>query len=416
MEDTKKELKQGTPVKNKEETPKKKKNVLFILFLVLALGFGGFKIWNLVRPLSSYKNDGNDRSFIYIDLEAEKAKVDAAVEAGGIGEINGGPYSQKGIGGGTSVYVSGPSSVGIKDLIENGKAASSFNGWSLRTIEDEVVSGNESYNFNQYVSYRKCLDNIGDTKLTKEEVNSYAEKLKSLAQSEEHPSWLYIDELVNNLEDKEPTKASIIYLALANGLSNEGVANVFEINLGNINDYLSLLDRSYKIEQEQGLTVTYTGNLEIVDEDTAIIHSNSESPYTYWAIIDATNFWSGYYPTDKSLEDDIVIGIEHYKNVSNDFIAEYFIMSLNKNASDEGIKRSWFTKSKPCFTWCISPKIEEIASAYYDIVEPAVYAGTYTNFADSYQKTYDALEGKYTLEEIESAVTTYEFWALCNYN
>jgi len=52
----------------------------------------------------------------------------------------------------------------------------------------------------------------------------------------------------------------------------------------------------------------------------------------------------------------------------------------------------------------------------YDIVEPAVYAGKYTNFADAYKSTYDALEGKYTLEEIESAVMTYEFWALCNYD
>jgi len=407
---------------NNEEVKKegKKKSgklstIIVTLMVVAAAGLLGYKVWNMVRPLDSYISDKSDRNFIYADKEALKKSLYEASE--NTDEIDKAPYSSMGIGGGTSVYVMGNSSIGIKDFIKDGKTTQMYNGWSLRTIEDEVVSSNEEYNFNQYVSYRKLIDNISNEKLSKEQVNEYANSLKLLAEKEQHPAWLYIDKLINNLEEKNPTKSSLIYLALANGLSNEGIANLFGINLSGINNYSYLLDRSYKTEQERSLVYSYDGNLELVNNDIAITHSNTNGAHTYWGIADSVATYSGKYPTDKSLEKDIIIAIKHYKEVSNDFIAEFSIMTLNKNLADtDGIKRFFYTKTKPSFTWCISPKIEEIASAYYDIVEPAVYAGKYTNFEDAYKSTYDALEGKYTLEEIESAVMTYEFWALCNYD
>ena len=403
----------------KEEKKKSGKlsTIIVTLMVVAAAGLLGYKVWNSVRPLSSYINDKADRNFIYIDAEQEKKKLDKSAEVhykpGG--EIDHVPYKESS-GGGMSVWVSGTGVVTINDLIQDGKAKAVMSGLSLKTKEDERVSQNEVYNFNQYVSYRKIMDSVSNDKLSKEQVNAYAETLKSLAKSENHPAWIFIDKLINNLEEKNPTKASLIYLSLANGLSNEGVANVFDINLGYVNNYSNLLDRSYKPNQEKSLTLEYSGNLEVIDKETVIAHSNTDSSYTYYAIVDSVKGYYNIYPTDKSLEKDIVVGICHYKNVSNNFLSEFYTIILNKDTSDNGINRAYYTKTKPAFTWCISPKIEEIASAYYDIVEPAVYAGRYTNFEDAYKSTYDALEGKYTLEEIESAVMTYEFWALCNYN
>lgn len=408
-------------IKNIETENKKKKGkastIIVTLMVIGALGLLGYKVWNSVRPLTSYISDKSDRNFVYIDAEKEKKDVlshtdgDAAEE-----ELNRTPYSESGVGGGLSVWVSGTGSVTIGDFIQNGEVVAGLSGASLRCVEDDKVSQNEEYNFNQYVSYRKSIDNISNEKLSKEQVNVYADKLKSLAQKESHPAWLYIDKLVNNQEGKNPTKSSLIYLALANGLSNEGVANIFDINLGYVNDYSNLLDRSFVPTQERGLTRTYSGNLEVVNEETAILHANTDSAYTYWAIVDSVTHWSNTYTTDKNLDNEIVIAIKHYKDISNDFIAEFYSMIINKDTSELEVNRAYFTKNKPTFKWSISPKIEEIASAYYDIVEPAVYAGKYTNFTDAYKSTYDALEGKYTLEEIESAVMTYEFWALCNYD
>lgn len=400
---------------DKDKNKKGKFSTIIVTLMVFAAaGLLGYKVWNSVRPLSSYISDKSDRNFVYIDLEKEVARVNEIVSRSD--EINHEPYSQSS-GGGMTYYVSGNGSVTInKDLIKDGKV-SPLNGLhSLRTIEDEKVSPNEDYNFNQYVSYRKALNSVDNKKLSKEEVNSYAERLKDLAKNEEHPSWLYIDKLINNLEEKNPTTSSLTYLALANGLSNEGIAYVFGVDLGYVNNHLSLLDRSYKINQDRGLTISYGGNVEIIDETTVLQHGNTNASYTYWGLVDAKETYSNIFPTDKNLDKDIIVTVEHYKDISNDFIAEQMIISVNKNTLDEGIDRAYFTKNKPCFTWCISPKIEEIASAYYDIVEPAVYAGKYTNFEDAYKSTYDVLEGKYTLEEIESAVMTYEFWALCNYD
>jgi len=112
---------------------------------------------------------------------------------------------------------------------------SQFTGTSLRTIEDEVVDPNEQYNFNYFVSMRKLMEQVDDDKLSKEEVNKYASSLKEIAKDLEHPAYFYIEDLVNTLEDKKPTKISIAYLALANGLKVDEFANVFGINPYDVN-------------------------------------------------------------------------------------------------------------------------------------------------------------------------------------
>ena len=82
------------------------------------------------------------------------------------------------------------------------------------------------------------------------------------------------------------------------------------------------------------------------------------------------------------------------------------------NVEDENILPADYSKYKPAFTWCISPKIEEIAGVYYDLVEPDVYEGVYTCREDYYAKTVEKLKNKYTYEEVVSAIQTYEYWAL----
>lgn len=288
-------------------------------------------------------------------------------------------------------------------------------GVSLRHPEDELVDPDQTNSFNSFVNESVALDEKGkDIILTDEEVENYAQRAENMAKDMQSPMYYYIGDLVRNLKGKNPTLSSVYYLLEANRISSTQLVEHEGLNFS-YNDYTANLDTSYKGEsQEKSLVENVTHNIELVNKKTALIHFTINGSMTKYGLEDLTNSKPNilYGDNKKSEDEDVIMLALHYKDVSNFFLTEYIIMTGNLDVSDDNILPSSYSYYKPAFTWCISPKIEEIATVYYDIVEPLVYKGKYTTRDDMYQKTTEKLDGKYTYDEVVSAIQTYEYWAL----
>ncbi|MEG0520774.1 MAG: hypothetical protein RR520_06305, partial [Erysipelotrichaceae bacterium] len=175
-------------------------------------------------------------------------------------------------------------------------------------------------------------------------------------------------------------------------------------------------DRSYQQDKTPKFIVEHAAIGETINKNTILIHDTYNGMIPDMSIMFAVNETGSIFGKGATLADTKhvhALVASHYKDISNQFLAEYFIQTGNMKSDDDKIASSVQSfGSKPVYAWGISPKIEEIASAYYDIVEPLVYKGQFTTMEDAFNQSVEALKNKYSLDEIKSAIYTYEFWAM----
>lgn len=408
-------------------TEKKNSNKLFNIFLALAVigtvGYIGLRLYNDFRGqsdniediISTVDKDENNRKIDYYDLEYIEEQTDRDLYKS---ELEREPYKNESLGGGQIIITSGNKNEHLKTvsgLYQKGFLWYLNGGASLRHPEDELIEPDQVDSFNVFVNQTKALDEKGkDIILSDEEVEDYAKKAESIAEEMHAPMYYYVGELIRNLKGKNPTLSSVYYLLEANRISAAHLVENESLNYTST-DYRANLDTSYNGEsQEKSLVEFVTHNIELVNKKTALVHYTIDNSMTKYSLEDwANTIKTIFYGDNKKSEDeDVIMVMAHYKDISNFFLAEYIIQTGNLDVSDDDILPSSYSFYKPAFTWCISPKIEEIATVYYDIVEPLVYEGKYTTRDDMYQKTTEKLDGKYTYDEVVSAIQTYEYWAL----
>ncbi len=406
---------------NNNKKMKKKWWFIIGIPLLILIGTYGYMIATTMQDnakdfseiMDQIEETNSGRVIDYLDIEEIYNSSTQEVHDGLIEtELNRDPYNESTIEG---MYINwfstGAPEVDTLSYLYNGTNLWAFAaGWSLRHPDDERIESEQDYYFNVYVNASTALDNYGkDIILSDEELASYASKAVAIAKEDSSPVQYYIEDLILNLAGTEPTLSSVFYLMEANLISANRIADYLGINYGST-DYTVNFDTSYTIEEEKDVIYSVTDAFELVNETTGVLHYQWSGAITFYAMLDGMNYDATIYTgnnTPDSGQDELYL-IYHYKDISNHFLAEYGIMAGNL---DLDIPMT-YSHAKPAFTWCISPQIEEIATAYYDIVEPSVYLGTFTSRADAYEETVEALDGTYTLEEVVSAIQTYEYWAL----
>lgn len=414
---------------NKEvkKTEKKQSNKLFNIFLALAVigtvGYSGWRLYNDFKDksdniediMSTVDKDEHNRKIDYYDLDDIEENTDRSLYHT---ELEREPYKNGSLEGGQMIITSGNDNDylnTVSGLYRKGFLWYSNAGASLRHPEDELVDPNQTSAFNLFVNETKALDEAGKDKvLSDEEVEAYAKRAENIANEMQAPMYYYIGDLVRSLKGKNPTLSSVYYLLEANRISSINLIESENLNFSSV-DYSANLDTSYNGEaQEKSLVEWVTHNIELVNQKTALVHYTINGSMTKYGLEDWVNCIGDIFYGDnkKSKNEDVIMVMAHYKDISNFFLAEYIIKTGNLDVSNDDILPSSYSYYKPAFTWCISPKIEEIATIYYDIVEPLVYEGKYTTRDDMYQKTTEKLDGKYMYDEVVSAIQTYEYWAL----
>ncbi|MEG1301604.1 MAG: hypothetical protein RSC93_12950 [Erysipelotrichaceae bacterium] len=282
--------------------------------------------------------------------------------------------------------------------------------------EDETINVSEEYDFNQFVSQRNLLDTLGSQKLSDADLDVWSEKVTTTLHELHHPATYYMKDLIQNLKGKNPTLASIYYLLIANRVDTNTVLTTFAGSNYNVEDWSNYFDRSYQQDKTPKFIIKHTTSGEVINKNSMLVHINVDGMVTDAAIMEGVNDANEMFGQGATLADTKhvhALVASHYKDISNQFLAEYFIQTGNMKSDGDKIASSVQSfGSKPVYAWSISPKIEEIASAYYDIVEPLVYKGQFTTMEDTFNQSIEALKNKYSLDEIKSAIYTYEFWAM----
>ena len=206
---------------------------MLVVLLVVA-AFAGFIIYKMqpisentiMKEMDKTEEKLSGRKLFIVDKEwaqVDGPETDASVEAAKNGE----PYKDRTLVGANIVWDNSSSPNNIETL------ESRFNHYegklyfydvvptsSTRDIYDEKVEVNQNEMFNEFTSLAIQLDNIGkDVKLNDEEVAKYAEIAKLIAIREDNPAAYYLEELILNLQGKNPTLSSVFYLMEANRIS-----------------------------------------------------------------------------------------------------------------------------------------------------------------------------------------------------
>lgn len=410
--------------KSIEMKPKRSKKPLLIVlaYLFLVGGLIGYYCYDRQQQFANGKLPGektdtlSGRTMIDFDLTLEQVLKTDENDAGSKEELNREPYKTDSLMGGQVTYdqsFTGNPIDSYEDLdISGGKIGWYLGGESLRVIDDDVVNPDEANDFNYFWSSINMIESSDIDSLTDDEVENYALQAEEIAINEQNPAAVYIGDVIRNLKGKNPTLNSVYYLMIANRIKPYDIVTV-----DTIVEYSSYLDNSYQ-EEETGRTLvaSLTDKFERVTDSIGIVHWYVNGSLTRYAVEDFINCFVPWYAASNrtSKIEDGVMEVGHYKNISNYFIAEYFTANGNMGYKMDDLKLmdSNYSYFKPAFAWSISPKIEEIASAYYDIVEPMVYQGKFINHENCYQSTVEKLENKYNFDEVKSAIMTYEFWAL----
>ncbi|MEG2837631.1 MAG: hypothetical protein RR863_06075, partial [Erysipelotrichaceae bacterium] len=156
----------------------------------------------------------------------------------------------------------------------------------------------------------------------------------------------------------------------------------------NAGDWSNYFDRSYQQDKTPKYIIKHNTSGEAINKNSFLVHINVNGMIPDAAIMEGVNDANEMFAQGATLADTkhvhaLVAG--HYKDISNQFLAEYFIQTGNMKSNDDKIASSVQSFGfKPVYAWGISPKIEEIASAYYDIVEPLVYKGQFTTMEDAF--------------------------------
>ncbi|MEG2411105.1 MAG: hypothetical protein RSA96_09240 [Erysipelotrichaceae bacterium] len=307
----------------------------------------------------------------------------------------------------------------MSDFVKKNQFIYYAGGHFLSHPEDENIDYDEDSKFNQFVSQRNMLDTLGSQKLSDADLDVWSEKVTTTLHELHHPATYYMKDLIRNLKGKNPTLASIYYLLIANRVDTDTVLTTFAGSNYNVEDWSNYFDRSYQQDKTPKFIIKHTATGEAINKNTILIHSNVNGMITDAAIMEGVNDASGLFAQGATLADTKhvhALVASHYKDISNNLLVEYFIQTGNMQSEADKIASSVQSFGfKPVFAWGISPKIEEIASAYYDIVEPLVYKGQFTTMEDAFNQSVEALKNKYSLDEVKSAIYTYEFWAMyCN--
>ena len=441
-----------TVVTYSEEKPKKTKKRLLILMILILLGVGGYFVYEIAqsggieeyltkleenkaekeREKTSPKPLAADTSGRYIDWPntvGREQAIEEKAQSSRASELKKTPYKNKVTpytwASSVTISINGEEveqdSMELYEIYTDGarvgKAGTMtlnqiYIGLSARVKEDELVNPNQEEDFNEFATYVEAFDTLSNKTLSEEEVEEWAQKAENLARNDKNPATLYIGELIRNLKGKNPTEASIRYLMYANRIYPDKILGGTAVNL-EIKDMSKYLDTSHAIGSMDDYVMGYVEAMERPnnDEYLGIAHryfDGSLNTYQIYDIYSSDNSYPGK-NTGQEGQSTILI-IDHYKDISNRLIAEYGIMACNVDWAKMGLDRASYSRYKPSYTWNIYNGIEEICSAYYDLVEPDVYQGKFTTRADYYKKTADKL-GK-TVEEVKSAVLTYEYWAL----
>ncbi|NBK96972.1 MAG: hypothetical protein EOM50_02935 [Erysipelotrichia bacterium] len=400
----------------------KKPLIVVLLFFLLVGGLIGYYYWDKTNNPSEkisgeVENNATGRKFVKFNFPEEHKKIEGVCKdykEACEDELAKTSYKEDSLLGGQVIW--GTSQYGGVDSFEDldpqgGKLDFRAGVQSLRAITDEAVHPDEVTAFNQYWSAMAEVEAEENKTLSDAEIDEWIENAKQTAIQYENPAAIYIGDLLNNLKGKQPTLQSVYYLLIANRISP-----LYLSSTDNVVDYSSYLDRSYQGEtQEKSLVNAYTDVFERLNTKTGLVHWYVDGSWTEYAIQDfILNVNLFVTSSDQAETKNNILEIAHYKDVSNQMLAEYFvgIGNQSKKANEWGLGSAKHSFYKPAFTWCISPKIEKIASAYYDIVEPLVYQGKFNSRQEAYAQTKEALDNKYTVEEIQSAIMTYEFWAL----
>ncbi|MEG2995661.1 MAG: hypothetical protein RR802_09610 [Erysipelotrichaceae bacterium] len=304
----------------------------------------------------------------------------------------------------------------MSDFVKKNQFIYYIGGYYLSHPEDENVDYEEDYKFNQFVSQRNLLDTLGSQKLSDADLDVWSEKVTTTLHEFHHPASYYMKDLIQNLKGKNPTLASIYYLLIANRVDTNTVLTTFAGNNYTVEDWSNYFDRSYQQDKTPKFIVDHVAIGEAINKNTVLVHDTFNGMIPDVSIMHAINEHGNQFGKGATLADTKhvhALVASHYKDISNQFLAEYFIQTGNMKSDDDKIASSVQSFGfKPVFSWGISPKIEEIASAYYDIVEPLVYKGQFTTMEDAFNQSIEALKNKYSLDEIKSAIYTYEFWAM----
>ena len=424
----------------KNET-KKSKKLLIVLIILGLLGAGGYSIYNSFISIKEQQiqlKPGKEKAPVAIKANDSGRYMD--IEFGGEGneelrnlriqdqikkseekEHLKAPYSKN-----VEPYLWATNvEIEINGQKQNAETMELFNiykdgtllnkgyiGYSARVEQDELVNPNQTEDFNEFASYVEQFDLLSNKTLTDDEVESWAKKAETITRDDKNPATVYIGALIRNLKGKNPTEASVRYLMYANRVYPDKVIGSDSVKV-DITDMSKYLDTTYSGDAEKDYTICYTYKMERPknDEYLGIVHNYVDGSYNTYQVYDVFAFSNSYSGKNTRKEgQSSILTIFHYKDISNFMIAEYGIMANNLDWDAMGLDRASYSRYKPSYTWQISPKIEEICSAYYDFVEPDVYLGEFTTRADYYDKTAKKL-GK-TLGEVKSAVLTYEYWAL----
>ncbi|MEG2410774.1 MAG: hypothetical protein RSA96_07555, partial [Erysipelotrichaceae bacterium] len=304
----------------------------------------------------------------------------------------------------------------MSDFVKKNQFIYYVGGSLLSHPEDENIDYDEDSKFNQFVSQRNMLDTLGSQKLSDADLDVWSEKVTTTLHELHHPATYYMKDLIQNLKGKNPTLASIYYLLIANRVDADTVLTTFAGSNYNVEDWGNYFDRSYQQDKTPRYIIKHNTAGEAINKNAFLVHINVDGMIPDAAIMEGVNDANEMFAQGATLADTkhvhaLVAG--HYKDISNNLLAEYFIQTGNMQSKADKIASSVQSFGfKPVFAWGISPKIEEIASAYYDIVEPLVYKGQFTTMEDAFNQSAKALKNKYSLDEVKSAIYTYEFWAM----
>ena len=410
-----------TPIEQKKE-----KHIflkVLIAGIVLVLAGGGYYLYQENKKADAFagvpvnakpqKEDGRVIDYI------SKRQIDSSIAATkmrlGDSELEKAPYKNSVVPGARlDVYVdgqaigSGASGVELKDIYSS-KDFLFYVGLSARHPEDEEINPNQTEDFNDFTSAMMAMDKMTNKKLTDEELESEAKHAKKLAEDINSPAQFYIYDVIMTLKGKNPTQASVRYLMYANRILPGQIVDDYY----NVTDNTKWFDTSYSSKKEISQIVDYVYAMERPrnDEYLGIAHTYVDGAFTTYGQAD----WminTDFYPGTNTLQEgqSTIVEMYHYKDISNMMIAEYGIKGGNLDTKALGSKEALYSQYKPSYTWGISPEMEEICSAYYDIVEPEVYKGTFKNRDDAYKKTAKKTGKSY--DEVKTAVMTYEYWAL----
>lgn len=424
-----------------KDKPKKGKKFLIALIILGLLGAGGYSLYNSIVSIKEQQiilEPGKENAPIAIEANTSGRYMDSEFGGEGNEELRNlriqeqikkseekehmkAPYKRY-----AEPYI-WPTSVEIEingqkqstetmELFNIYKDGTLLNkghiGYSARVEQDELVNPNQTEDFNEFASYVEKFDLLSNKTLTDDEVESWAKKAETITRDDKNPATVYIGALIRNLKGKNPTEASIRYLMYANRVYPDKVigSNSIKVDIADMSKYL---DTSYSGDAEKDYVIGYTYNMERPnnDEYLGISHMYVDGSFTTYQVYDVFASDNSYPGKNTRKEgQSSILKAFHYKDISNYMIPEYGIMVNNLDWHAMGLDRASYSRYKPSYTWQISPKIEEICSVYYDFVEPDVYLGEFTTRADYYDKTAKKLNK--TVEEVKSAVLTYEYWAL----